>query len=224
MSKEQVSAQKCLLSGWCMVENTTNQDWEEIQLTLVAGMPVSFIYDFYKPIYIERLKVEPPKVLSARPTEIEEGIEGESYNLYMKESAMEPMAAPAPRMMKRKALAGGGPERFNAIMGGLDDTSIKDKLKTSTKTSSKDLGELFEYNITNPVTIERKKSALVPILTEEIKSKKILLFNKNEHDKNPNACLEITNNTDLMLERGPTTIIYDDNLAGEAIIPFMNKG
>ncbi|MFX1504425.1 MAG: hypothetical protein ACFFDH_25935, partial [Promethearchaeota archaeon] len=92
------------------------------------------------------------------------------------------------------------------------------------KTQTKDLGELFEYNISNPVTIKRKQSALVPILTESIKAKRVLLYNKNENDKNPNACLEITNNTKLTLERGPATIIYDDNLAGEAIIPFLNKG
>ncbi|KKN44661.1 hypothetical protein LCGC14_0690710, partial [marine sediment metagenome] len=91
-------------------------------------------------------------------------------------------------------------------------------------TQTKDLGELFEYNISNLVSIKRKQSALVPILTESIKAKRILLYNKNEHGKNPNACLEITNNTNLTLERGPSTIIYDDNLAGEAIIPFLNKG
>ena len=28
----------------------------------------------------------------------------------------------------------------------------------------------------------------------------------------------------MTLERGPSIIIYDDNLAGEAIIPFLNKG
>ena len=31
-----------LLSGWCLVENTTDQDWDHITLSLVAGMPVSF--------------------------------------------------------------------------------------------------------------------------------------------------------------------------------------
>jgi len=106
----------------------------------------------------------------------------------------------------------------------MSDTEIYDKVKSQVKMQTKDLGELFEYNISNPVTIKRKQSALVPILTESIKARKILLYNKNDQDKNPNACLEITNNTNLMLERGPATIIYDDNLAGEAIIPFLNKG
>ncbi|MCP4764598.1 MAG: hypothetical protein GY870_22680, partial [archaeon] len=75
MSKEQALEQKCLLSGWCMVENTTNQDWDEIELSLVAGMPVSFIYEFFRPIFIDRPVIRPPKVLSAQPTEIEEDLD-----------------------------------------------------------------------------------------------------------------------------------------------------
>ena len=229
MSKQQALEQKCLLSGWSLIENTTNQDWEDIELSLVAGMPVSFIYEFYRPIFIQRPVIQPPKVLSARPTEIEEGLEMEKF----KEYAMAEMEA-KPRVMKKRAKAamrGGAPPpaspaggvlgRYQSVM---TDTEMYDKVKSQVKTQTKDLGELFEYNISNPVTIKRKQSALVPILTESIKARRILLYNKNEHDKNPNACLEINNNTKLTLERGPATIIYDDNLAGEAIIPFLNKG
>ncbi|MFX0005828.1 MAG: hypothetical protein ACFFA7_14460 [Promethearchaeota archaeon] len=225
MSKQQASEQKCLLSGWSLIENTTNQDWEDIELSLVAGMPVSFIYEFYRPIFIQRPVIQPPKVLSARPTEIEEGLELEKFEDY----AMSEMEARPVAMKKAKALRTGMPPPaapaggFGRMQGIMSDDEIYDKVKSQVKTQTKDLGELFEYNISNPVTIKRKQSALVPILTESIKAKKILLYNKIEQDKNPNACLEITNNTNLTLERGPVTIIYDDNLAGEAIIPFLNK-
>jgi hypothetical protein len=230
MSRKQALEQNCLLSGWSLIENTTNQDWEDIELSLVAGMPVSFIYNFYRPIFIQRPVIQPPKILSARPTEIEEGLEMEKFKDYaMAEMAAKPMA-----MKKRGRVASlsapappGGPPAaggFGQMQGIMSETEIYDKVKSQVKTQTKDLGELFEYNISNPVTIKRKQSALVPILTESIKAKRILLYNKNEHNKNPNACLEITNNTKLTLERGPATIIYDDNLAGEAIIPFLNKG
>jgi len=226
MSKQQALDQKCLLSGWCMVENTTNQDWEEIELSLVAGMPVSFIYDFYRPIFINRPRIQPPKVLSARPSEIEDGLDMDKFDDYSvgesssrakgKKKRKETMSREVYAAMPPPAPGGGA-------LGGMSDQTILKKVAAQTSVQSKDLGELFEYNISKPVTIKRKHSALVPILTEEIKSRKILLYNKNEHDKNPNACLEITNNTALTLERGPVTIIYDDNLAGEAIIPFLNK-
>ncbi len=225
MSKQQALEQKCLLSGWGLIENTTNQDWDDIELSLVAGMPVSFIYEFYRPIFIQRPIIQPSKVLSARPTEIEEGLEMEKFEDYtMAEIAAKPMA------MKKRAIASTigarpppAPGGFGGMQGIMSDTEVYDKVKSQVKTQTKDLGELFEYNISNPVTIKRKQSALVPILTESIKAKRILLYNKNENNQNPNACLEITNNTNLTLERGPVTIIYDDNLAGEAIIPFLNK-
>ena len=225
MSKEQEQQNKCLLSGWCMVENTTNQDWQDIELSLVAGMPVSFKYDFYKPIFIQRPVIHPPKVLSARPTEIEEGLETERFRDFAmaEEPTMGLARAKKMRAPPAPAAAPSGGARYAGIMGSLDDAVLEEKVKAQTKTRTKDLGELFEYNISNPVTIKRKQSALVPILTESIEARRILLFNMNEYDKNPNACLEITNNTDLILERGPVTIIYDDNLAGEAIIPFLNK-
>jgi len=227
MSKKQAMEQKCLLSGWGLIENTTNQDWDEIELSLVAGMPVSFIYEFYRPIFIQRPVIRPPKVLSARPTEIEEGLEMEAFGDYKKGEA-EPMEereimAP-PKMAPGARRRSGAFGIMDAVGGGMSDDGIMTKLKSQTKTQTKDLGELFEYNISNPVSIKRKQSALVPILTESIKAKRILLYNMSEHDKNPNACLEITNNTNLTLERGPSTIIYDNNLAGEAIIPFLNKG
>ena len=230
MSKKQAMEQKCLISGWGLIENTTNQDWDEITLSLVAGLPVSFIYSFYRPIFIQRPVIQPPKILSARPTDIEDGLDMDEFDDYAVESAPEaPM--PASVYKPRKKLAVGGARRSglasimrDAPIGGMAEGAFLNKLKSQTQTQTKDLGELFEYNISNPVSIKRKQSALVPILTELIKAKRVLLYNKIEHDKNPNACLEITNNTDLTLERGPSTIIYDDNLAGEAIIPFLNKG
>ncbi|MFW9824904.1 MAG: hypothetical protein ACFFE4_18325 [Candidatus Thorarchaeota archaeon] len=226
MSKKQALEQKCLLSGWSLIENTTNQDWENIELSLVAGMPVSFIYEFYRPIFIQRPVIQPPKVLSARPTEIEEGLEAEKFEDY----AMAELEAAPMKKRAKAARVGSRPPPMPAASGGfgrgvgtMSDEDIYDKMKSQIKTQTKDLGELFEYNISNPVSIKRKQSALVPILTESIKAKRVLLYNMHEHDKNPNTCLEITNDTNLTLERGPVTIIYDDNLAGEAIIPFLNK-
>ena len=227
MSRQQALEQRCLISGWALIENTTNQDWEDIELSLVAGMPVSFIYEFYRPIFIDRPRIQPPRVLSARPTDIEEGLEMEEFDDFKmaKEEDMAPSKARKMGLIAAKPAAPMmAPITTGATFGGgLDETTLMDKVKSQTAAQTKDLGELFEYNISNPVTIKRKQSALVPILTEEIKARRILLYNKNEHGLNPNACLEVTNNTNLTLERGPVTIIYDDNLAGEAIIPFLNK-
>lgn len=227
MSKTQEKEEKCILAGFSLIENVTNKDWEEVQISLVAGMSVSFIYNAYPAIYINRPVIEPPRIATAKPIEIEEGMVMEDFKEYKMEEAEAPMKPKMARDMTRAPAAPpspapGGGKGF-AFAADMDDSTLMNKMKGQTSASSKDLGELFEYNIAKPVSIKRKHSAIVPILTEEVKAKKILLYNKNQHDKNPDACLELTNTSRLMLERGPVTIIYDNNLAGEAMIPFMNK-
>jgi hypothetical protein len=39
------------MQGWAVVDNTVGADWENVQLSLVAGAPQSFIQPLSQPIY-----------------------------------------------------------------------------------------------------------------------------------------------------------------------------
>ena len=43
-----------LLQGWGIVENTTEEDWRDVRLTLVSGQPISFRMELYEPHYVQR--------------------------------------------------------------------------------------------------------------------------------------------------------------------------
>jgi len=58
---------KPYLQGWAHVENTTDEDWQNVRLSLVSGRPVSFIQDLYQPLYIPRPVVGPDVVASPYP-------------------------------------------------------------------------------------------------------------------------------------------------------------
>jgi len=45
---------KYLIQGWALVDNILDEDWEEINLSLISGLPISFIYDLYTPNWISR--------------------------------------------------------------------------------------------------------------------------------------------------------------------------
>ncbi len=47
-----------LLEGWAIVDNTSSDDWNAVQLSLVSGLPVSFVNDLYAPRYVERTRVQ----------------------------------------------------------------------------------------------------------------------------------------------------------------------
>ena len=55
------------LQGWAIVENTTEEDWDKVNLTLVSGRPISFRMDLYQPLYVNRPLVEMELYASLRP-------------------------------------------------------------------------------------------------------------------------------------------------------------
>ncbi|MFQ5880991.1 MAG: carboxypeptidase regulatory-like domain-containing protein [Candidatus Methylomirabilales bacterium] len=58
---------KPLLQGWAIVDNTTPMDWEEVELSLVAGAPVSFVQHLAQPLYARRPVVPLPKGFQVTP-------------------------------------------------------------------------------------------------------------------------------------------------------------
>lgn len=60
-------AQGPLLQGWAIVDNTVGQDWENVDLSLVAGAPQSFIQNLSQPFYSRRPIVPLRESLNASP-------------------------------------------------------------------------------------------------------------------------------------------------------------
>src|SRR5262249_36382441 len=58
---------KIYLQGWALVENTSDNDWKDVQMVLVSGRPISFKMNLYDPLYIPRPTVEPDLFASLRP-------------------------------------------------------------------------------------------------------------------------------------------------------------
>jgi hypothetical protein len=51
---------KPLLQGWAIVDNTVGEDWNDVELSLVAGAPHSFIQQLSEPYYGRRPVVPLP--------------------------------------------------------------------------------------------------------------------------------------------------------------------
>jgi hypothetical protein len=60
-------AKKPYLQGWAVVENPTDEDWQQVTMALVSGRPISFKMDLYNPLYVNRPTVEPELFASLRP-------------------------------------------------------------------------------------------------------------------------------------------------------------
>jgi hypothetical protein len=61
------SAKKPLLQGWAIVDNTVGEDWNNVNLSLVAGAPQSFIQQLSQPYYGRRAVVPLPQEYQNAP-------------------------------------------------------------------------------------------------------------------------------------------------------------
>ena len=197
-------AYRLLLLGWGIFDNSLEEDLQAIALSLVAGMPISFVYDLYTPFTPERPVIEEEDRVAPGPVEFEAfGSSRQRLESYPNAPAMMMDAAGSlpPRMAKAFAL---------------DQAAAAQ----SAEVSGEALGELFEYAIQTPVTVGRGQSAMVPIVVSSLSGRKDLLYNGTKLPAHPVATLRAENDSGLTLERGPVTVIEHGQYVGEAVLPF----
>jgi hypothetical protein len=226
---------KPFLQGWAIVENATESDWKNVELSLISGRPISFRMDLYTPLYVPRPMEQMELYASLRPPEYEGGIAGEQPEAGRfparrlgRSPAEEGAAKARPSSGGLFGGSGGRAADSMAEMGPLmpraaAPLALEDSGVQSLATAAQ-AGELFKYTIQTPVSIERQHSAMLPIVNEAVSGTKVSIYNPATHAKYPLNGLELTNTTDLNLMQGPVTVFDDNVYAGDAKLPDMKPG
>src|SRR5215471_8443995 len=218
------------LQGWALVENTTDEDWQDVRLSLIAGRPISFTMDMYEPLYTQRPVIVPEVYAALRPQTYGQAMEApgetlresrlqEERKMTQKReapgSAAEAPAAPAPRarsMMAEPKPAAPAPPPL-ALEQGVGAVA-----------EATELGEFFEYAINTPVSLARQKSAMLPIVNETVEGAKVSIYNQRVHAKHPLYGFRLRNATALHLSQGPMTVFDGGVYAGDARLEDLPPG
>lgn len=240
--KDSASAGKkeLMLQGWAIVENTTDEDWGGVNLALVSGRPVSFQMDLYEPLFTTRPFLPVPTIPGVNPRIYGAGMDGEV--MVAAEKAMDearvfkadrmeagrrglaeapgrPAAAPAPAMAKAGAGGGGA----NYAFSGVAAADMADAAGQS-QAQAAEVGEVFQYQLSSPVTIDRQRSAMIPIIGSGIEGRRVSIYNPGDNAEHPMRGVEIVNQTDLQLLPGPMSVYDGAAYAGDAQIGHIAKG
>jgi hypothetical protein len=78
------SGEKPLLQGWAIVDNTIGEDWKDVQLSLVAGEPQSFIQNISQPFYTRRPEIPLPESVMLTPQSHEATVERDRMEEFAK--------------------------------------------------------------------------------------------------------------------------------------------
>lgn len=198
------------LQGWALVDNPLDEDWKEVELSLVSGLPISFRHDLYSPRYLKRREVIVQAQSSAGPVLTEANLLAQAA---LRQQAAEAAPPPALGMMGGAVTALPAAARPSAV------SSVARSQEVMAVTQA--LGDLFQYRIERPVTVPRNQSALVPIVGSSFEGGRKLLYNSKECARNPLTIIEFKNTTGLTLEGGPLTVFEGGIYAGEAMLDTL---
>jgi len=214
------------LQGWAIVENQTDNDWTNVQLSLVSGRPISFVMDLYQPLYIPRPVVLPELYASLRPQTYEGGIaERRQVDEFLRENAgaaatpaPAPVPAPAAQKAESQANAAGLSADKKQALGDLDASASVTSIASAAK-----VGELFQYTVGN-VTLPRQTSAMIPVVTDPMEVEKLSIYNLSVLPRNPLLGARVKNTTGKHLLQGPVTVLDGGSYAGDARIEDLPPG
>ena len=205
-----------LLQGWGLFDNRLEEDLDEVKVRLVAGQPISFIYDLTSSRIPQRPFVQDEARVTSGPVEFEAALPPPPAEVGM--MGYTTSAAPASPNQSTQTSLRLAKMNMAAAPAAMP---LRQAMQNQTASATgSNLGELFQYEVTTPVTVKRGESALVPILHQTLPYRHELLYNGQKMARYPVAALRFKNSTGLVLERGPITVVEDDEYRGEALIPF----
>jgi hypothetical protein len=209
-----------MLEGWAIVDNTTGEDWTKVQLSLVSGRPISFVSQLYAPKYVERPSAELADDPAAQAVVHSGAFEQQSSaglavgsangNVAMMRGKAMPAPPPSPaKMAPMQMRADAAMETVNVAPSSIVADAV-----------GRELGDLFEYRIAQPVTIRKNESAMLPFLQQTIEGRKLLIYS-DHGSQHPTNAAELTNSSGKTLDGGPITVYDAGAYAGEALMETL---
>jgi hypothetical protein len=238
------------LQAWAIVENQTDNDWQNVTLSLVGGRPISFIELLYQPLYISRPVVSPTIIGSIMPQTYDNGI--------LTPSPLSGINVQAPRINMQNIVTsfnqttagglfsntggyggggyggggyGGMPGVAAAGTGGAGDpagnpmadfTQGVAAIAEATK-----IGEMFHFTV-DKVSLPRQQSSMIPIVAEAVKFDRLSIYSPTVSTKYALRGVRLFNGTGKYLLGGPVTVMdtvkEGHSYAGDAKIEDIPPG
>ena len=229
-------AGRATMQGFSVIDNTTGEDWNGVQLSLIAGSPQSFLQPLSQPIYDRRPEV--PVAANAQLTP------------QTHDAANSPAPPPGSASAELNSGPGGGPASLFGSPSGVDSGSpsafakrnfimMKDsgppppplapipyearaRETVAPRATASAFDDFFAYKLSDPVTIPRNGSALVPILQVQLPVESVTLWSAS--DPTPLRALWLTNSSQLTMDRGSFSVVEDGAFAGQGLLDPIHPG
>lgn len=224
------------LEGAAIVDNNTDEDWDNFIVSVVTGNPISFDTDIANICEPRRKMVPLVDTESLGNVEVEDGVaeaccatrsvrsrkslrsaglECASFTPnYTTENYSNSAYPPDDAESLQQLAAGDG--YMNVYYGSAAEAPGVD---------SKEVGDFCIFSCKEPITILARKSAIVPMFSVPLtKAAVVLLYQESSHARRPFRAIKFKNETEYSLGKGKTLIYNEGIFSGEDVLQPTKPG
>lgn len=229
---------KFTLEGAAIIDNNTDEDWDNFRVSVVTGNPISFNTDIATVVVPQRKFVRLVENDVLGNVEVQEaygmaacaapkgggGFEsvGGSHN----------MRRAAARGFNKMSTANYSQAGLESMVQYADGDANLDQYDSELESvaaapgvDSKEVGDFCVFTSKEPITILSRKSAVVPMFTVPLtKAGVVLLYKESNHPRRPFRAVKFKNESEFSLGKGKTVIYNEGVFSGECVLETTKPG
>ncbi len=239
---------QALLQGWAVVDNTTGEDWRDVQLALTSGAPIAFRYDLHTPRDVVRAdlsaigttrraraavgeagyaQTDSAAGAAAPPPAAEPAADRAPGRPGMpRPSRTQPAPMPPPKVSTRDEPAPADDAWAEEEVSAVDANELARSMQARTRSAS--ISGLTRYDLGERLTVPDGTSTMVAIINQQVEGEETFLFRPggggSGYESNPYRVIRFKNSTPFALESGPISIYSGGSFVGEGISEPVSAG
>jgi hypothetical protein len=237
---------RALLQAWAVVDNTSGESWNDVQLSLTSGAPIAFQYDLHTPREVERPDLSYSAADKRAAVALGERTYSEEEGVAMPQAAPAPAAAPPPppesmpelepaeeekatssgRRVYGKAardMAGAGARPERKPVPAPEPALTMEALRSSAAAQARAqrVAGLTRFDLPERVTLPDGSATMVALINQPVRGEQVFVYRPGGsgqgYELNPYRVVRFQNDTDFVLEPGPISIYAGGSFVGEGL-------
>lgn len=196
------------LEGQAIVDNSTDEPWEDVIISVVTGQPISFATDVADIRPVRRTRVNLVQDTALDSFEVSESL---------------PMMAVAGKASDDFSRVGSPRRAVAAAMPGARERGTGDFGTVPARQDAAETkeieGDVIEYTAPAPVSVGANRSAIIPMFVLELGEAQVVhIYDEGRHRSHPYRSLRFALQVGHSLARGVCTLFQDGTYVGKAIL------
>lgn len=202
-----------ILDGLAVVDNPTEDDWRDVDLSVVTGKPISFSTD------LASIKASKRQKINFVDENAQEAVESAVGVSRRPQKSIRSRSSGAAKMQLCSLGFSGSPSP------AFESTEYEESSFAETETEVSQVGDYSVFKSINPVTILAGQSALIPVFHANLSGAEIVLYyDEKRNRERAYRSIKLFNETGYNLNRGPCNVVEKGIHQGQAIFPESKPG